>query len=134
MTKRFYDLHVMPGKPDESARLFRSLSLDGACVVRAFDSEYKAFSDTIKDAGSKTGYPLFSGAFITAKNPEEVQKKARASLECGADLVLIDGGNEEINRAASECWEVDVICHPERAPGKDLLDQKNSGLDDVAAR
>jgi ribonuclease P/MRP protein subunit RPP1 len=134
MTKCFYDLHVSQGKPDELTGVYKSLSLDGVCVVKTFDSEYKTFCDTIKDAGLKTNYKMFSGALITAKNPEEVQKKVRSALECGADIILVEGGDEEINRAASECWEVDIVCHPERVTGKDLLDQKNSGIDDVMAR
>jgi RNase P/RNase MRP subunit p30 len=50
-----------------------------------------------------------------------VQKKARSAVEA-ADLVLVSGGVEEINRAASECWEVDILCHPERVDGRDLMD------------
>ena len=49
-------------------------------------------------------------------------------------MILVSGGSEEINRAASECWEVDVLMHPEKGSQRDLPDQKNSGLDHVTAR
>lgn len=74
------------------------------------------------------------GAILSPKTPDSVQKMARSALESGADMILVAGGDEEINRAASECWEVDVLCHPERVSGKDPLDQKSSGIDDVMAR
>jgi len=133
MTKSFYDLHVIQGITGEQTAISRSLGLDGVCAVRPFESEYTVV-DTASGTAGQNRLQMLSGALISAKNPEDVQKKARSALECGADLILIEGGDEEINRAASECWEVDVICHPERVSGKDPLDQKNSGVDDVMAR
>jgi ribonuclease P/MRP protein subunit RPP1 len=133
MTKSFYELHVIQGKPEEQILFSHTLGFKGICAVRPFDAGYKA-ADNASESATQNGLQMLSGALISARKPDEVQKKARSALECGFDLVLIEGGDEEINRAASECWEVDVICHPERVTGKDLLDQKNSGLDDVMAR
>jgi len=75
----------------------------------------------------------YTGGADLPRKPEDVQPMARQALK-HSDLVFVSGGDEEINRAASMCWEVDVLCHPERVTGKDPLDQKNSGVDDVMAR
>ena len=83
--------------------------------------------------GSSKGTGQLISALISPRKPGDVQDMARQALEY-ADIIMVAGGDEEINRAASECWEVDVICHPERVSGKDPLDQKNSGIDDVMAR
>ena len=109
------------------------LGWSGICLVKEFDSDFKSFAAEVAVAGKDSGVEVLVGALINPKGAEEVQKKARSAVEV-ADLVLVSGGSEEINRAASECWEVDILCHPERVEGRDLMDQRNSGLDDVMVR
>ena len=116
MKQSYYDLHnEVQGK--ELPETLNSFGWDGACVF----GQGEKSRDTLK------------GALIAPMKSGEIQDMARRALEY-ADIIMVAGGDEEINRAASECWEVDVICHPERVSGKDPLDQKNSGIDDVMAR
>ncbi len=133
MKPRYYDLNAgsewidLKNPPKYSG-------WDVVCVVREFDPGLKGFIKEAEKHRSSSDIELLFGARLYPKNADDVQKKARSALECGADIVLVAGGDEEINRAASECWEVDVLCHPERVLGKDLMDQKFSGVDDVMAR
>jgi ribonuclease P/MRP protein subunit RPP1 len=124
----FYDMRVNPGQPEQTYQVLRSLGWAGACIVMPGSGPKQ------ENGPADHSHQMIRGALISPKTPDSVQKTARCALEGGADLILVTGGDEEINRAASECWEVDVLCHPERVIGKDLLDQKNSGIDDVMAR
>ena len=129
MKRPFYDLHMKPDQTDQAYLTLAGIGWAGACRVTSGGLDSKPAEERSVDPSLQ----MMRGALITPKTPDSVQKMARSALET-ADLVLVAGGDEEINRAASECWEVDVICHPERVSGKDPLDQKNSGIDDVMAR
>jgi ribonuclease P/MRP protein subunit RPP1 len=126
----FYDLHVRSGQQDSAYKTLAGIGWKGACMITPEGIESKQPLELSDDPSQQ----MVRGALIAPKTPDSVQKMARSALESGADIILVEGGVEEINRAAAECWEVDVICHPERVPGKDPLDQKNSGIDDVMAR
>ncbi len=128
------DLRTEVPDPCEVNTFSRSLGWRGVCIVRPFDQGFKLFASGILELRKKSEIEVLTGARISAKEPGEVQKRARSALESGAEIILVAGGDEEINRAAAECWEVDVLCHPERVSGKDLMDQKFSGIDDVMAR
>jgi len=128
-----YDLDAGAGDPAKKVLSAAYLGWSGICVVQSFDAGYRDFLSALGAAGKVSQIEVFAGAMITAEKPQEVEKKARAALEAGADIVLVAGGDPEINRAASECWEVDILCHPEKVSGRDLPDQKNSGLDHVMA-
>jgi len=130
MKRPFYDLHVKPDQTDQAYQTLAGIGWTGACRVTSGGPESKPAEERSVDLS----LPMMRGVLITPKTPDSVQKMARCALESGTDIVLVAGGDEEINRAASECWEVDILCHPERVPGKDPLDQKNSGIDDVMAR
>lgn len=97
----------------------------GACVARDFDSGFKGFLKGFSDDTS-----ILAGALVGG----DVARNARRALDAGADVVLVSGGPDEVNRLAAECWEADVLLHPERGGEKDFMDQKNSGLDAIIAR
>lgn len=132
MNNKYYDLHVSAKDFEEKIELAEHLGWNGICLVEDFDSNFKSFSEKIKNVKEKSKIDILIGAKISTKIPNEIQRKSRAALEY-ADLILVDGGDEDINRAASECWEVDILCHPEII-GKDFMDQKNSGVDHIMAR
>ena len=134
MSRVFYDLHVDSNDFYGLMRFAQRLGWGGVCISHEFDSGFGSYKEEINKVKKETNIDILAGAMISVKSPEEVQAKARLAIQAGADLVLVEGGDEEINRAASECWEVDVLCHPEKVSGKDLMDQKNSGIDHVMAR
>ncbi len=135
----YYDLHVhldnnlndLKGR----IKLAKHMGWNGICLTADFqDTEtIKEFSEKIDDMRKETKLTLLIGAEITAKSIQELQKNSRKALSC-VDLSLVNGGGDEINRAASECWEVDILCHPEKLAEKDFMKQKNSGVDHVMAK
>jgi len=123
MNRRFYDLNVDGKEPDEILKTAEILEWDGICLTRKFDKNFGKFCDEV------SGLDVLIGAMVTSP----VQKNARNALE-PADIILVDGGDEAINRKASECWEVDILAHPERNSNKDFMHQRNSGIDHIMAR
>ncbi len=111
----FYDLNVGAGD-EEILKTAQILGWNGVC-------------STGKARGGGSGLDLLTGAVISTP----VRKSARKALD-SADLILVDGGDESVNRKAAECWEVDVLAHPERNTNKDFMHQRNSGIDHIMAR
>lgn len=132
MIPRYYDLHVHPVDL-ETIKVAEHLGWSGICIAKNFDTEFRDFSGKIRSLRENAKIEIFIGAEIKTETPQEIQKKARTALEY-ADIILISGGMEGINRAASECWEVDVLCHPEKTGEKDPMDYKSSGIDHITAR
>lgn len=123
MSSKYYDLCVKSREPHVLNQA-AALGWAGICVAQEFDEARK-----LKDLPKKVGnVECYIGAIIS----NDVEKKARSALDF-ADIVLVSGGVDEVNRAASECWEVDILLHPEFNREKDFMDYKNAGFDHVMA-
>jgi len=123
MNSKYYDLCV---KSAESGVLNQAVGLGwtGICVAQELDQ-----ARNLKDLPEKVGdTEIYSGAVISSN----VEKNARKALEY-ADIVIVSGGVGDVNREASECWEVDILLHPERNQEKDFMDYRNGGVDHVMA-
>ncbi|MBM3308847.1 MAG: hypothetical protein FJY77_01205 [Candidatus Altiarchaeales archaeon] len=120
--KPCYDLCLLTDDPSVLSQS-ASLGWSGICVAKDFE---KARSMKLPD--EVNGMEVYLGAIVS----NDVEKKARLALDF-ADLVLVNGGNEEVNRQASECCEVDILLHPELNQEKDAIDFKKAGLDHVLA-
>jgi len=119
----YVDLFLSPGCADTARRVGWST----VCAV----SEYRDKGGFIRfrDETRKAGGHMLAGALVSG----DVIKKAREALDCEADIILADGRTDDACREASESWEVDLIVNPELNEGRDLIDQRNSGLDHVIA-
>lgn len=67
---------------------------------------------------------------IKARNVDELVKKINKT----EGLVVVEGGNDKINRAALENKKVDVLLGPEKGRDKDFTHYRNSGLNQVLCR
>ena len=121
----FYDLHVHTSlsigenSVEDMAVMGKRLGLTGIGVVRYY-------------AGSMTELPQVDGIdiipaiMLKASNANELNtlaEKARNRTE----LLMVHGGDYDVNRAACENPLIDVVCHPE-------LGRKDSGLDHICIR
>ncbi|MEM7826878.1 MAG: RNase P subunit p30 family protein [Candidatus Aenigmatarchaeota archaeon] len=107
----FYDLHIEANDKDV-IKMAKQLGFDGIAVV---NPEIK--SDEIE---------IISCAMIKVNSKEELNneiEKYRNKVE----LIMVYGGNYEINKAACEDNRVDILCHPE-------LGRNDSGLDHVCVK
>jgi len=96
---------------------------DGACAVFEYGGDFRKNAEAAKRDGRTVGALVFG----------DVSENAKKALDAGADLVFVDGRNEEAARTASESWDVDLIVNPELNGEKDLVHQRSSGLDHVMA-
>ncbi|MFH0861831.1 MAG: RNase P subunit p30 family protein [Candidatus Altiarchaeota archaeon] len=116
-----YDLLTDPATLEAHIRL----GWDGILAACEFGADFRGFAESAR----KRGRNVLVGAIIS----EAPEKAAHKALDLGADLVVVDGRNEDAARAASESWEVDLIVNPEMNEERDLVDQWSGGIDHVMA-
>lgn len=115
----FFDFHVHDIQLAEEAK---RLGYSGIAFIQSSKNEGKADKiDEIKD-----DFKIFSGIEIYAKNPEDLKKKVMKFRE-KKDVVIVNGGNIKINRAACEDPRVDILSHPYK-------NRRDSGINHVLAK
>ncbi len=120
----FYDLEahstVSIGEhgADEMAHMAKRLGLHGMGIVSYFPD--------IVDIPKIEGIDIISAVMLKAGNPQELNEMARRARN-KSELLLVHGGNYDVNRAACENPLIDMLCHPE-------LGRKDSGLDHVCMK
>lgn len=130
---QYHDFHVHSNDIEDKVKTAERLGWNGICFTLDYNKteDLKKIPDT--PAPIKKGVEVFYGVELGPGSPQTLQKNARRALDL-ADFVLVKGGVDDINRTAMELWEVDILCHPEKSAGKDLMKQKNSGLDQVMVK
>lgn len=107
----------------EIVEFAQKLGYTGIAICDTFEN--KENIDKLKEAISKleTNTEVYAGAYIQAKNVPELKEMITKARE-NAMVVVVAGGNYNINRAACEDPRVDILAHPE-------LGRIDSGLDQV---
>lgn len=128
---QFYDLHVHSAfaegqsSLEQLAETAKLLGYKGICFSAYFigDSQIKQLKEKIADVQKKTGLEIFLG--FEARNAKELEKLRTRRKKF--DLLLVHGGDLELNRLACETSEVDLLTHPE-------LERNDSGLNHVLVK
>jgi ribonuclease P/MRP protein subunit RPP1 len=115
----FFDFHV---HDIQLAGEAKRLGYRGIAFIQSSKNELK--SNNINEI--KDDFKIFSGIEIYAKNPEDLRKKVQKFRE-NKDVVIINGGNIKINRAACEDPRVDILAHPYK-------NRKDSGINHITAK
>ena len=126
---KFYDLHLKSNLSDgensveDMIRFAEKLGYSGIIICDNFESKEKLIelANSIKQV--ETELEVYPGAFINADSVNVLKEKISKSRE-KAVIVVVAGGDYEINRAACEDPRVDILAHPEQG-------RIDSGLDDV---
>ena len=128
---RYFDLHVTTkhsfgtdGIP-EVVKMAERLELDTICIADAVDTMEKILEIKKEIAEIKSDVNVILGIEIIAKNPNDMANKVTRFRDI-ADIIIVSGGDIDINRAACENPKVDILAHPE-------FKRKDSGLDHVMA-
>ena len=120
----FYDLEIHStlsigeNSVEEMAGMAKKLGFSGLGIVTYFPE--------IVEVPKIEGIDIVSAVMLKANNAQDLNmlaKKARNK----AELLLVHGGNYEVNRAACENPLIDILCHPE-------LGRKDSGLDHICMK
>jgi ribonuclease P/MRP protein subunit RPP1 len=110
--KLFFDFQV-----DENRELVEEAVRLGYSGLALFNEEKIKDSDPSKnrfdreELKKKFSIELYKGVLIRAKNPEDMKRKV-GKFRKDADVIMVQGGDQKINRTASEDPRVDIISHP----------------------
>jgi ribonuclease P/MRP protein subunit RPP1 len=120
----FYDLHVHASTSvgentvEEIAELAKRLGIGGIGIVQYYPNS--------SDLPAVDGIDIVKCTMIKAGNVNDLNDMiAKARNKC--EVLMVHGGDYDINRAACENPMVDVLCHPE-------LGRKDSGFDHICAK
>jgi len=126
---RYFDLHVTTrhsfGKEtvDALARMAERLELDTICIADAMDGAEDLALIKKEISSVKCNVKILLGIEIKAKTVSDLANKVNKFRD-SADIIIVSGGDLDINRAACENPKVDILAHPEYM-------RKDSGLDHV---
>jgi len=120
----FYDLHF---HGDERViKEAERLGYAGIGLTRYFEDFNSEFLKQFDILESTSNVILKKSVEISCKNPEELRKKVQKSRK-KADILIVQGGDLKINRAACEDQRVDILSQPYRS-------RRDSGINHVLAR
>lgn len=117
----FFDFHVH-GDSKIALEACR-LGYDGIAIIQSSKNYDKNISTEIKEIKN---FKVFTGVEIYAKNGEDLKKKVQKFRD-KEDVLIVNGGNIKINRAACEDPRVDILAHPNK-------NRRDSGINHILAK
>ncbi|MFH8132485.1 MAG: RNase P subunit p30 family protein [Candidatus Aenigmatarchaeota archaeon] len=128
---KFFDFHVHSvfsggeSTLEELASMAKRLGYSGFCftVYPLSKKEEEILKSEIERIKKDVGIEIFLG--FEARNLRELKSLAKRRKEF--DILLVRGGDLELNREACETPEVDILTHPE-------LGRQDSGLNHILAK
>jgi ribonuclease P/MRP protein subunit RPP1 len=118
----FFDFHVHGNS--ELAFEAHRLGYNGIAIIQSSKNYNQGKSEEIKEI--KDDFKIWSGVEIYAKNPEDLKKKVQKYRE-KEDVIIVNGGNLKINRAACEDPRIDILAHPYKK-------RRDSGINHILAK
>lgn len=107
-------LHCLPEGSDSPSRMAlaaKRLGYQGVVICNHTGFEGLFRPDAVREV---KGIKVAFGAEVVASNPRMLKSRV-AKIRCNYPFVGVHGGSEEINKAACENPDVDVLFHPEEA-------------------
>ena len=125
---KFYDLHAetVEHNIQQMADFAERLGYSGLAICNSFENIEKLKELKNKISETESNIEVFSGAVIHAKNPQEMNDLVNKVRE-HVLIVIVAGGDYNINRAACENSKVNILATPEKQ-------RKDSGFDHVMAK
>ncbi len=120
----FFDLHFHGDEKviSEAERL----GYAGVGLTRYFEDFNSEFLKQFDILKSTSNIILRKCVEISCRNPEDLRKKIQKSRK-KADILIVQGGDLKVNRAACEDQRVDILSQPYRS-------RRDSGINHVLAR
>ena len=106
--------------------LLERMGWKGACFLSKSLEEIVALRDRFASIPSKPPLDVSFGLKIETSHTDQIQKLARKARK-DVEIILVHGGNIEVNRIACETPEIDVLAHPE-------LGRNDGGIDMIMAK
>ena len=127
-----YDLHIYSeleyGSLEDVVELAQRLGYSGIGITHVYRDrkKLKSFLERIKELRKNSSIDIVTCAEIVAENKQSF-KRSVSAVRGSVDVVIVKGGEYEINRFAVEDSRVDILSTPE-------YKRNDSGLDHSAAR
>lgn len=118
----FFDFHIHGDS--RLALKARRLGYNGVAIIQSSKNYSHKKSAEIKEFDGD--FRIWSGVEIYARNPEDLKKKVHKFRD-KEDILIVNGGNLKINRAACEDPRVDILAHPYK-------NRRDSGINHVHAK
>lgn len=131
MLRKYYDLHLTTKRSfgtdsaEEIIRMAERLGFEAIAIADKIDNEKDMLAARAEIEATKPKIKVLVGAEIIVDNASKLSQKVN-QLRPYADLILVSGGDLEVNRAACENPKVDILAHPE-------LKRRDGGVDHVMA-
>ncbi len=121
---KFYDMHVHPEVELIKVLAFaEKLGWNGLCLIY---NDIKELEEARMALKSVKHIDISFGVKLEPKRANDIPVMVER-VRKRAEMVLVYGGDLEINRKACETAGVDILCHPE-------LGREDSGLDHIMAK
>ncbi len=119
----FYDLYLPAEDPEEVVRSAENTEFTGLAIAHKYvDKEgLDGYLEEMDRLDSKVEPDLIRCCVVDAESPEEL-KKTVGKIRQKVEVVAVDGGDFDINKAAVGDSRVDILLHPE-------YKRKDSGMD-----
>ncbi len=98
---KFYDFYTHPDNAIEMARVGKKYGYSGIAVIGHDTNEKTIFPEN---------FSIYRGVEIQAK-PSRIREEIRKYRDSD-HILIVEGGEEEINRAAVETEGLDILLHP----------------------
>lgn len=113
----FFDFHVNENLVEEAERLGYS----GVALFKPGENS-RINQETVQ----KSQIKVYHGIKIKAKNPEHMRQSVKRFRK-EADVIMVTGGDQKVNRAACEDHRVDILSKP-------YFKRRDCGINHVIAR
>lgn len=121
----FYDFNIIPD--EDVIETLEEFGFKGACIF--YDSK-NYLKDNIKEEfnelNESTTLDLYHGIVIDETNPQLLRKEVQRHYR-KVDLIMANGGDNNLNRIICETPQIDIINHP-------YMNKRNSGLNHILAK
>lgn len=109
---KYYDVCVRAEKPEEAVRIAEKLGWKGIGLIVPYSVNYMKRLAEIKESVRKlkTKMDVGFGLEIITRDSRQVRKIA-SNIRKDIELVVVRGCSDEVDRAAFETPEVDIVLH-----------------------
>lgn len=122
VNKMFFDFHVHGDV--QLAKEAKRLGYDGVALIQSSKNYNNEDLNNLTEI--EDDFKIFKGIEIFAKNPDDLKKKVQ-KFRPKVDVLIVNGGNIKINRAACENPRVDILAHPYK-------NRRDSGINHILAK
>lgn len=134
---KFYDLHIQGKNFQEDQKILKEakrLGYGGAAITYP-DKTYKEAKRAFKRLEEELGdFEVIKAVSISSETQRQLRKKVDKFRKT-ADIIIVEGGDPKINRAACENIRVDILTRPyqnRRDPGINHVHARTAAENNVA--